>query len=308
MSAEDDWMKSGTAAERMLQSTAAERMLHGTRATDEMARGGSVAAKHLEDERRRRALIGEALGSATAMAGALKRGGRTTDDLRGASVADRFIEEERRMRAMIDGSGRIGMGAQAGAMKAQRGIQDAITGATGGSLADKASREALNGSLVSRTEREMLGGGITGKAMQEALQASLADLAATDARLAGYPGAAGKMVRTALGTGVPANPAVGTAAPARARKETPEPVTERHHSSHVHVYAPGEPIGSPAALGARIRAARRGMGMNQQRFADLAGVGRRFLSEVEAGKPSAEFGKVLACCAAAGIDLCSRTR
>lgn len=302
MSAKDDWLQKGTAA---------ERMLHGSRATDEMARGGSVANKYLEDERRRRALIDEALGSATAMASALKRDGRTTDAIiRGASVADRFIEEERRMRAMIDGSGRSSMGAAAAAMKAQRGMQDAIAGVTGGSLIDKATREALDGGIRGRAEREAFGGSVTGEAMREALQASLAGHADTEARLAGYPGAADQALRMALGTGVAATHVVGTTtrAPARGRKEAPELVTERRHSAHVQVYAPGEPIDTPAALGTRIRAARRGMGMNQQRFADLAGVGRRFLSEVEAGKPGAEFGKVLACCAAAGIDLFARTR
>lgn len=69
-----------------------------------------------------------------------------------------------------------------------------------------------------------------------------------------------------------------------------------------------QPIDTPSALGTRIREARKGMRMSQQRFADLAGVGRRFLSELEAGKPGAEFGKVLACCTAAGIDLLARKR
>lgn len=68
------------------------------------------------------------------------------------------------------------------------------------------------------------------------------------------------------------------------------------------------PITSPAELGACIRAARKGMKMSQQRFADLTGVGRRFLSELEAGKPTVELGKALACCAAAGIDLVARKR
>ncbi len=300
MSSKDDWLKKQTA----------ERILHGGRASDGTARGSSVADKFLEEERRRGALVhGKHRGSASAAAAsAVDRRARDVHDMmHGTSVTARFIEEERRMRAVIDGSGQGGTGAAAAAMKEQRRIQDSIAGVTGGSLAEKAMREALDGGLIGKAEREMFGGGVTGKAMQEALQASLADLAATEARRAGHPGASETM-RTALDTGVPPNRAAGTAAPARARKEAPEPVTERHHSSHVQVHAPGEPIDSPAALGARIRAARRGMNMNQQRFADLAGVGRRFLSEVEAGKPGAEFGKVLACCAAAGIDLFARTR
>ena len=47
-----------------------------------------------------------------------------------------------------------------------------------------------------------------------------------------------------------------------------------------------------ADLAPVIRAARKRMGMTQQEFADAAGVGRRFLSELENGKPSLEFDKV----------------
>ncbi|WP_241127770.1 helix-turn-helix transcriptional regulator [Novosphingobium terrae] len=63
------------------------------------------------------------------------------------------------------------------------------------------------------------------------------------------------------------------------------------------------PILSVADVGQRIREARRAMGMTQQSFADLAGVGRRFLSELEHGKASLEMGRVLAVCQAAGIKL-----
>ena len=42
--------------------------------------------------------------------------------------------------------------------------------------------------------------------------------------------------------------------------------------------------------------------------ADLAGVGRRFLSELEAGKPTLEIGKVLLVLTAAGIELVARDR
>jgi y4mF family transcriptional regulator len=60
---------------------------------------------------------------------------------------------------------------------------------------------------------------------------------------------------------------------------------------------------SVADIGRRVREARRAMGMTQQRFADLAGVGRRFLVELEQGKASLEIGRVLAVCKAAGITL-----
>lgn len=56
-------------------------------------------------------------------------------------------------------------------------------------------------------------------------------------------------------------------------------------------------------LGQLVRSRRISMGLNQQAFADLSGVGRRFISELEAGKPTAEFGRVLKVCRAAGIQL-----
>lgn len=60
---------------------------------------------------------------------------------------------------------------------------------------------------------------------------------------------------------------------------------------------------STADLGELIRARRLSMGLSQQAFADFAGVGRRFISELEAGKPTAEFGRVLKVCRAAGVQL-----
>lgn len=60
-------------------------------------------------------------------------------------------------------------------------------------------------------------------------------------------------------------------------------------------------IGSPADLGRLVRAARKRRGIAQQVFADAAGVGRRFLSELENGKPTLELGKVLTVASAAGI-------
>lgn len=67
-------------------------------------------------------------------------------------------------------------------------------------------------------------------------------------------------------------------------------------------------IDNAATLGRTIRARRTSLGFSQQRIADLAGVGRRFISELEAGKPSLEFDRVLHCCAALGIDLFARSR
>jgi y4mF family transcriptional regulator len=68
------------------------------------------------------------------------------------------------------------------------------------------------------------------------------------------------------------------------------------------------PIRSVADLGQFIRLVRRKRRMTQQELADMAGVGRRFLLELEAGKTSAEFGRALQVAAALGIDLIARTR
>ncbi len=68
-------------------------------------------------------------------------------------------------------------------------------------------------------------------------------------------------------------------------------------------HEPAMVIQSVLDIGKRVREARRKMGMTQQRFADLAGVGRRFLIELEQGKATLEIGRVLAVCRAAGIKL-----
>ncbi len=57
-----------------------------------------------------------------------------------------------------------------------------------------------------------------------------------------------------------------------------------------------------------IRAARKRMKFNQQSFADAAGVGRRFVSELESGKPTLEFDKVMRVCAIAGVELFAAER
>jgi y4mF family transcriptional regulator len=62
-------------------------------------------------------------------------------------------------------------------------------------------------------------------------------------------------------------------------------------------------ITTPAQLGSLIKAVRKSKELTQQEFADLSGVGRRFIVECEAGKPRLEFAKVLQVAAAAGIDI-----
>ncbi|MCW1431631.1 helix-turn-helix domain-containing protein [Novosphingobium sp. JCM 18896] len=67
-------------------------------------------------------------------------------------------------------------------------------------------------------------------------------------------------------------------------------------------------IRSTDDLGRMIRKARKSMKLNQTEFAAHAGVGRRFISELEGGKGSLEFDKVIGCAIAAGIDLTARSR
>jgi len=61
-------------------------------------------------------------------------------------------------------------------------------------------------------------------------------------------------------------------------------------------------------IGAAIRKKRRDIGMRQAELAALAGVGVRFLSELENGKPSAEIGKVVLVLRRLGLDLVIRLR
>lgn len=61
-------------------------------------------------------------------------------------------------------------------------------------------------------------------------------------------------------------------------------------------------------LGDAVAQTRKTKGYSQQEFADLAGVGRRFVSDLENGKPTAEIGKVLRVLTALGLDLELRAR
>ncbi len=76
----------------------------------------------------------------------------------------------------------------------------------------------------------------------------------------------------------------------------------------VQVSLPPAKITSVADIGVLVRAARERQKLSQLAFADLAGVGRRFLSELENGKATLEFDKVLKVAAASGIDLFVKER
>ena len=67
-------------------------------------------------------------------------------------------------------------------------------------------------------------------------------------------------------------------------------------------------IMSAQDMGRLVREARRQRKLSQQAFADLVGVGRRFISELENGKATLEFDKVLQVASASGIDMLARRR
>lgn len=58
-----------------------------------------------------------------------------------------------------------------------------------------------------------------------------------------------------------------------------------------------------AAIGDHVRRARKAMGLRQDELAAAAGVGLRFLVELERGKTTVQLGKTLDVLAAAGLDL-----
>jgi y4mF family transcriptional regulator len=52
-------------------------------------------------------------------------------------------------------------------------------------------------------------------------------------------------------------------------------------------------IRSPADIGTLVRSARKEQNLRQDELAGVAGVGLRFIVDLEAGKPTAQIGKVL---------------
>ena len=62
-------------------------------------------------------------------------------------------------------------------------------------------------------------------------------------------------------------------------------------------------VPTSADIGAVIRLTRKAQGMRQDELAGAAGVGLRFIVEVEAGKPTAQLGKVLGVLDALGCRL-----
>lgn len=62
-------------------------------------------------------------------------------------------------------------------------------------------------------------------------------------------------------------------------------------------------MAQPSTIGEAVRRARKGMGLRQDELAAAAGVGLRFLVELERGKPTVQLGRTLAVLAAVGLDL-----
>jgi len=60
---------------------------------------------------------------------------------------------------------------------------------------------------------------------------------------------------------------------------------------------------TPGDIGSIVRAARRASGLRQDELAGAAGVGVRFIVDLEAGKPTAQIGKSLQVLAALGCSV-----
>jgi y4mF family transcriptional regulator len=61
---------------------------------------------------------------------------------------------------------------------------------------------------------------------------------------------------------------------------------------------------TPLDLGTTIKAARRTLKLKQAELAAAAGVGTRFVVELEAGKATVQLGKTLAVLEALGLECC----
>jgi transcriptional regulator with XRE-family HTH domain len=66
-------------------------------------------------------------------------------------------------------------------------------------------------------------------------------------------------------------------------------------------------IGSTATLATLVRAARMQQGLTRDTLANATGLSPKFISHVEAGKPTAQIGKVLQLLAELGVTLHAHT-
>lgn len=70
--------------------------------------------------------------------------------------------------------------------------------------------------------------------------------------------------------------------------------------------AAGVPIESVEHLGSLVRRHRSALGLTQAQLANRAGVGRRFVSELESGKQTIRAAEMLDVCGAIGLTLSAR--
>jgi len=71
---------------------------------------------------------------------------------------------------------------------------------------------------------------------------------------------------------------------------------------------PNGKILAPMDMADIVRKARKNQGATQAEFASLCGVGVRFISELENGKPTVQLGKVLQVIKCLGLELSIRPR
>ena len=69
-----------------------------------------------------------------------------------------------------------------------------------------------------------------------------------------------------------------------------------------------EPVKDALEIGSILRKKRKSQDLTLEQVAQLCGLSIRFISEVERGKPTAEFGKVLFLLNSVGVDLFVNTR
>ncbi|MCD6476351.1 MAG: helix-turn-helix transcriptional regulator [Anaerolineaceae bacterium] len=69
-----------------------------------------------------------------------------------------------------------------------------------------------------------------------------------------------------------------------------------------------EPVKDTFEIGNILRQKRKSQGLTLEQVAQHSGLSMRFISEVERGKATAEFGKVLFLLSAVGVDLFANAR
>lgn len=168
-------------------------------------------------------------------------------------------------------------------------------------IATSALRAAALGTNANSALRAIALGQNTNSALMAAKNASSALTAATNASSALRAAALGTNTSSALRAA-----ALGTNANSALKAIATNYKERTYHGGEKQQSK--VKIQSASDLGLEVRRVRKKMKMTQQKFADLAGVGRRFISELESGKPTLEFNRVMKVCQAAGIDISASSR